>query len=130
MEETRSDPSPGTSATTTLSKWEPSDSVIEITIDYPHALRLGAAAKHEDVKETPREKLQAETLSPIVKFFIWANSVIGFGIFTLAIIEMLLPVGHANIITDKVIIALIGGLTVQVGAVIIAAFKGLFAVKG
>jgi hypothetical protein len=32
-------------------------------------------------------------------------------------------------ITDKVIIAAIGGVTVQVGAIILAAFKGLFSGK-
>lgn len=80
---------------------------------------------HEVV--TPRDKLQDKSLSPIVQFFCFANAGIGTAIFIIAILELILPDTHPYIVTDKVLIALIGGFTLQVGAVIIAAFKGLFA---
>ncbi len=76
---------------------------------------------------TPRDKLQEKTLSPIVRFFCFANAGVAAAICIIAVIELFLPSGHQYIVTDKVLIALISGLTLQGGAVIIAAFKGLFA---
>jgi hypothetical protein len=90
------------------------------------SLKLSELSGSIEVVPTHREKLQAQTLSPVVTFFIRANTAVGIGVFLLAGIELLLPPSHTPIVTEKVIITLIGGLTVQVGAVIIAAFKGLF----
>ncbi|MFZ1965270.1 MAG: hypothetical protein WAU78_17705 [Roseiarcus sp.] len=110
-----------------LSEWEPREGLLEFGVESSSVVRMSVVAPREQVHEiTPRDKLQEKTLSPIVSFFIWANSVVGVAVLGLAIIEMFLPPSHATIVTDKVIIALISGLTIQVGAVIIAAFKGLF----
>ena len=111
-----------------LSQMEPKEGIIETWVNKVDVLKISDVAANENVSELPpRDALQRETLRPIVKFFIWANSVTGGGILALAMLEMFLPTTHTPIVTDKVLIALIGGLTVQVGAVIIAAFKGLFA---
>jgi hypothetical protein len=111
-----------------LSEWVVTDGFAEIKSRDAPAVRMSEVASRENVYElTARYLLQNQTLVPIVRFFIIANSVIGIGVFALALIETCLPEVRVGIITDKVIVALIGGLTVQVGAVIIAAFKGLFA---
>lgn len=87
---------------------------------------LTASDALDGLAETPRERLQAATLEPVVTFFIRANQAVGIGVFGLAVLEHFWPMGRESIVTEKVLIALIGGLTLQVGAVIIAAFKGLF----
>ena len=57
-----------------------------------------------------------------------ANTVAGFVVAVMWTIEYLDPPAHATI-TDKVIIAALAGITVQSGAIILAAFKGLFTEK-
>jgi hypothetical protein len=72
-----------------------------------------------------RRKLQKRQLRRIVTFFIWANGSLGAFVGAFAFLERLYPHSHP-IITERVLIATISGLTVQVGAIIIAAFRGLF----
>ena len=116
------------SVRTGLSDWEPKQGLTETGEDQALVVRMSDVAASEQVRELPfHNRLQGQVLPPIVTFFIGANSTVGIAVFGLAIIEMFLPSTHTPIVTDKVVIALIGGLTVQVGAVIIAAFKGLFA---
>ena len=76
-----------------------------------------------------RRKLQKRELSKITTFFIGANIVIGILILLFGAIEHYHPNGKPHVITDKVLIAAIAGVTVQAGAIILAAFKGLFARK-
>ena len=75
-----------------------------------------------------KRRLQKRELRKITTFFIGANIVIGLLIAALGVIERLV---HADtyVITEKVLIAAIGGVTLQSGAIVLAAFKGLFAGK-
>lgn len=75
-----------------------------------------------------RRKIQKRELRRIVSFFIWANLAVGASILGIAVLEHLLP-SATRVITDKVIIAAIAGVTLQSGAIVLAAFKGLFAKK-
>lgn len=72
-----------------------------------------------------RREIQKEQLRRILTFFMWANAVAGFIITVMWTVEYFYPPAHATI-TDKVIIAALAGITVQSGAIILAAFKGLF----
>ena len=91
------------------------------------AVPLSSLAEKLPINElSHRDKLQSVTLPPVVNFFINANSAVGGAIFALALIEHFFPSTNGRIVTEKVLIALIVGLTLQVGAVIIAAFRGLF----
>jgi hypothetical protein len=72
-----------------------------------------------------KRSLQKRQLRRVITFFIWANIVLGTVITAFAVAEYIHPPMHP-IISERVIIAAIGGLTVQAGAIIIAAFKGLF----
>jgi len=113
-----------------LSDWELEHGLTETGEPRAVVLRMSQVAQREHVRElTPRDLLQHKVLWPVVKFFIYANTATGIAVFALAGLETLLPPTHVPIVTEKVIIALIGGLTVQVGAVIIAAFRGLFSDK-
>jgi hypothetical protein len=58
----------------------------------------------------------------------WANAVAGLVITVMWTIEYFHPPAQPTI-TDKVIIAALAGITVQSGAIILAAFKGLFTEK-
>lgn len=89
-------------------------------------IRLSSLSKKESgVSE--KERLQGDALRPIIGFFIWANLIVLATVFGMALIEHFFPVASkALIITDKVIIAAIAGITIQTAAIIIAAFKGLF----
>jgi hypothetical protein len=75
-----------------------------------------------------KRKLQKRELGKISNFFIGANLAIALVIVALALIEHFHPT-PTKVITDKVIIAAIGGITIQAGAIILAAFKGLFSGK-
>ena len=75
-----------------------------------------------------RRKIQKRELRRIVSFFIWANLAVGAAIVGLTVLEHLVP-SSSRVITDKVIIAAIAGVTVQSGAIVLAAFKGLFGKK-
>lgn len=75
-----------------------------------------------------RRRIQKRELRRILTFFMWANAAAGAAVILLALIE------HKSftlrpIITDKVVIAALAGITLQSGAIIIAAFKGLFSEK-
>lgn len=72
-----------------------------------------------------RRSIQKRELRRIVTFFIASNAVAGGGILALAFFEYCKP-SAAPIVTDKVLMTLIGGITIQSGAIILAAFKGLF----
>jgi len=93
----------------------------------PRVIRLNLSEE-----ERPFHVLQIEfqerTIRPIVRFFTWTNSILLIAIFVFAMIEHFFPQSNSatNIITDKVIIAAIGGISVQAGAILIAAVKGLF----
>jgi len=73
-----------------------------------------------------RRKIQEREFSKVVNYFVAANAVIALTIVLFGIVEHFLPSHAPRIITDSVIIAAIGGATLQAGAVIAAAFKGLF----
>jgi hypothetical protein len=75
-----------------------------------------------------RRKIQKKQLRRVMSFFIWANLVAGILIATMAGIEHFTVTPHP-IITPNVIIAYLSGITVQSGAAILAAFKGLFSEK-
>jgi hypothetical protein len=68
-------------------------------------------------------------LRKITTFFVTANIVIAVLILVFGLVEHFFPGGKSPVITDKVFIAAIGGVTLQAGAIILAAFKGLFAGK-
>ena len=72
-----------------------------------------------------KRRLQKRQLRRIVTFFIWANAVLGAFVAVFAVVEYVYPPSRP-IITERVVISIVGGLTLQVGAIIIAAFKGLF----
>jgi hypothetical protein len=80
------------------------------------------------VDRKARREIQREQLRRILTFFMWANAVAGFVVSAMWTIEYLDPPAHP-IITDRVIIAALAGITVQSGAIILAAFKGLFTEK-
>jgi hypothetical protein len=73
-----------------------------------------------------KRKLQKHQLRRIVTFFIIANSSLGVFVALFALLELLFPGERQPVISERVLIASIGGLTLQSGAIIIAAFKGLF----
>ena len=75
-----------------------------------------------------RRQIQKEELRRILTFFMWANAVAGLVVSVMWAIEHLAPPAQSTI-TDKVIIAALAGITVQSGAIILAAFKGLFTEK-
>ena len=71
---------------------------------------------------------QERSIRPIIKFFLWANSLMLIAIFIFAGIEHFYPptINDFRIVTDKVLIAAVGGTAFQSGAILIAAFRGLF----
>jgi hypothetical protein len=75
-----------------------------------------------------RRQIQKEELRRILTFFMWANAVAGLLVSIMWAIEHIAPPGQPTI-TDKVIIAALAGITIQSGAIILAAFKGLFTEK-
>ena len=87
---------------------------------------LAKDLKLEAARDQRRKRsLQKRQLRRVITFFIWANMALGTVLALLAIAEHLYP-RVQPIITERVVIATIGGLTVQAGAAIIAAFRGLF----
>lgn len=82
-----------------------------------------------DISEQ-RFNFQKKSLNRIRKLFQWFNVAILSFVAVFALIEKIIPPNaDANIITDKVIIAIIAGMTAQIGAVVLAAYKGMFAAK-
>lgn len=78
-----------------------------------------------------RFEFQKKSLNRIRKLFKWFNiALLGF-VFIFALIEKIYPpaTDSGYIITDKVIIGIIAGLTAQIGAIVLAAYKGLFSSK-
>ena len=86
----------------------------------------GTASPEGNIEETPRGKLQKLTLTPLIWFYILSNGFIDIGIFVFALLERRHPSFGEHIITSWVVGAVITGNTVQIAAMIIAAFKGLF----
>ena len=80
------------------------------------------------VDRKARREIQKEQLRRILTFFMWANAIAGMVITAMWAIEYLDPPLQPTI-TDKVIIAALAGITVQSGAIILSAFKGLFREK-
>lgn len=77
-----------------------------------------------------RFNFQKKSLNRIRKLFQWFNIALFSFVAFFAIIEKIFPpAAGANIITDKVIIGIIAGITAQIGAVVLAAYKGMFAAK-
>ena len=94
------------------------------------AEKLSALEKDIVLKEhRKRGRFQRQQLRRMVRFFLVGNISIGIFIAAFALLEHFLPLGRPNIITDKVLISAIGGITLQTGAIIVAAFKGLFGNK-
>lgn len=93
------------------------------------AKKLGRISLVEEESKTFGElqiALQEKSIRPIINFFRWANSIMLFAIFGFAFLEHFSA--NANpVITDKVIIAAVGAVAVQSGAILIAAFRGMFA---
>ncbi len=92
--------------------------------------KLSVLAKDIKLDEAARDrrrrrKLQKRQLKKITNFFIGANIALGLLITAFALLEHFDPRGE-RIITERVLISMIGGLTVQAGAIILAAVKGLF----
>jgi hypothetical protein len=75
-----------------------------------------------------RRQIQKEELRRILTFFMWANAIAGLLVSISWVIEHITPPAQPTI-TDKVIIAALAGITIQSGAIILAAFKGLFTEK-
>lgn len=75
-----------------------------------------------------RRQIQKEELRRILTFFMWANAIAGATVTVMWAVEHWAPPAQP-VITDKVIIAALAGITVQSGAIILAAFRGLFAEK-
>lgn len=71
-------------------------------------------------------ELKHGTLPKIVSFFRWVNISVLVMIACMFILEYFLPADAPRAIDSKVIIAVVGGITIQTGAIIVAAFKGLF----
>lgn len=90
---------------------------------------LSHLANKIEIVRTHRQQLQAATLTPIVWFFVAANLMTVAGIFGLAFLEYGWPQA-TPVITSGVIMSLIAGLTVEVSAIILAAFRGLFSDPG
>jgi hypothetical protein len=72
-----------------------------------------------------KRTLQKRELRRIVTFFISANIALGGFVALFAVLEHFHAPSHP-VITERVLIATITGLTLQAGAIVIAAFKGLF----
>jgi hypothetical protein len=73
-------------------------------------------------------QMQERSLKPIINFFRWTNWCMLAAILCLAFLEWKFPPSSPEfkVITDKVMIAAVGAVAVQSGAILIAAFKGLF----
>ncbi len=73
-------------------------------------------------------ELQEKSIRPIINFFTWASAIMLFAIFGFAFIEHFYPttVVSNNVITDKVMIAAVGAVAIQSGAILVAAFRGMF----
>jgi hypothetical protein len=92
-------------------------------------LEKGINLENEKWKDRrSRRKIQKRELRRILSFFIAANVSAGVLISIMALIEHFTTTPHP-IITDKVVIAALAGITLQSGAIILAAFKGLFSEK-
>ena len=76
-----------------------------------------------------KRKIQKKELRRILTFFIVTNVAAAVLISGMALIEHFTATLHP-IITDKVVIAALAGITLQSGAIILTAFKGLFSEKG
>jgi hypothetical protein len=76
-----------------------------------------------------KRKIQKKELRRILTFFMATNIAAGALISGMALIEHFTATLHP-IITDKVVIAALAGITLQSGAIILTAFKGLFSEKG
>ena len=79
-----------------------------------------------DISFETKARIQAAALSPMLKLYAGCNIALMGGIAIFAVGEHFHPAASGQLITPAVVIALITGITAQVGAVIIAAFKGLF----
>jgi hypothetical protein len=75
-----------------------------------------------------RRQIQKEELRRILTFFMWANAIAGLLVSVMWVVEHVAPPAVPTI-TEKVIIAALAGITIQSGAIILAAFKGLFLEK-
>jgi hypothetical protein len=90
----------------------------------------GIELKRERFRDRRKKrKLQKKELRKISNFFIFANLVVLAGVLVVGVIEHFYPNNNHYIITDKVMVAAIAGVTIQSGAIILAAFKGLFSGK-
>jgi hypothetical protein len=76
-----------------------------------------------------KRKIQKKELRRILTFFMATNIAACVLISIMALIEHFTATLHP-IITDKVVIAALAGITLQSGAIILTAFKGLFSEKG
>ena len=102
-----------------------SDLIQDIDIQEAGAeIGLGQVAR--DVTGIRETNLKTNTLTPLVWFYIISNTILAVGIAGFAIDERVHSSFGSHIITEKVVIALIVGNTVQLAAMIVAAFKGLF----
>lgn len=89
-------------------------------------LEQGIDLQRERFRDRRRKRnLQKRELRKITNFFIIANSVMAGGVLLLALIDHFNPLGRP-VITERVIIAAIAGTALQSGAIILAAFRGLF----
>lgn len=92
-------------------------------------LERGLTLDQEKWRDQRRKrKLQKKELRLVRNFFIWANIAVAVAVLLMALVEHFSPSTHV-VITDKVMIAAIAGVTVQSGAIMLAAFKGLFSGK-
>jgi uncharacterized membrane protein YjfL (UPF0719 family) len=89
-------------------------------------LKLSEVAEQEIVGL--KIEFQERSLRPIIDFFRWTNWGMLAALLSFALLEWYWPpVGNSSkVVTDKVLIAAVGGIAVQSGAILIAAFRGLF----
>ena len=75
-----------------------------------------------------KREIQRIELGKISSFFVYANVAVAAAVVVLALIEHFDP-RPIHVVTEKVLIAAIAGVTVQAGAIVLAAFRGLFSGK-
>ena len=93
------------------------------------AIRLNLSEVESSTSPHLKIKLQKDSLEPIINYFRYTTWTMLAFVVVMAILEHFSPPASPEfrVVTDKVIITAIGSVALQSGAIIIAAFRGLFA---
>lgn len=98
--------------------------------DKAEKIELSTASKDLEISDR-RFRFQKKSLNRIRRMFLRFNVALLIFLTFFALLEKIFPptASAQHIITDKVIIGIIAGMTAQIGAVVLAAYKGMFTGK-